>query len=371
MLGARLSASLALVALSLVSTSCRYLRDDEGIFVDPRDDYLEAQVGEPLTIPPDMTNARIVDSWPIPEVRAGDAAKNFPEGPPRPEVFVGGNTDAVKIQKLGDRSWVVLPDAPEQVWPLIKQFLAENGVAVARENAPTGLVESAWIVIVDRDYEDVVRGTIAEGQREAASNRPAAQAGAENSAPPASRYRLRFHVERGIRRGSTEVHVSHDRIVGVGTELSAGVAEVGAKLTAKLADYFAHELAGTVSMVGRAIASESKAQVVKDAGGYPSLRLNVDFDRAWATVGQALQRAEVEVAESNRAEAVYRAVFPTGGKIGWLKRMVPGGHADNAVVTIRLAAEGERVIVSVQAEDGRPLAVELAERVLLTLRDFA
>ena len=360
----RLSASLALV-LSFVSAGCRYLGDDEGIFVNPRDDYLQAQVGEPLTIPAEMADVRIVDSWPIPDVRAGDAAKNYPKAPPRPEVFVGGNVDAVKIQKLGTRSWVVLPDAPEQVWPLVKQFLAENGVAVGREDAPTGLVESAWIVIADRDYQDVVRAAIAEGQREAA------QGGAGDSTPPASRYRLRFRVERGIRRGSTEVHVDHDRIVGVDTDPAPGVAEVKAILTTKLADYFAHGLAGTVSMVGRAIASESKAQVVKDAGGYPSLRLNVDFDRAWATVGQALERAEIEVAESNRDEAVFRAVFPTGDKVGWLKRLVPGGGPDGAVVMIRLVAEGERVIVNVQAEDGRPLAVELAERVLLTLRDFA
>ena len=189
---------------------------------------------------------------------------------------------------------------------------------------------------------------------------------------PPTRYRLRFRVERGIRRGSTEVHVEHDRIVGVGNEASPGFSQVEANVTARLADYFAAKVAATVSMAGRAIAAESKAQIVKDAAGYPSLRLNVDFDRAWATVGQALQRAEIEVAEADRDAAVFRALFPTSGRGGWLKRLVPGGERGvNATVIIRLDADAERVRVNVTAADGEPLAVELAERVLLTLREYA
>ena len=363
----RQAATLLLgLAAAWMLPGCRYLADDRGIFVDPRDDYLDAQVGEPLAMPPDLDDKRIADSWPIPQASTDDAAKNYPKAPPRPEVFVGGDIDAVKIQKLGPRSWIVLPDAPEQAWPLVKDFLAENGVAVGREDVPTGLVESAWMVIADRDYDDVVRAAIAKGQREAVAGD---QAG---DALPPTRYRLRFHVERGIRRGSTEVHVEHDRIVGVGSEASPEFSQVEANVTARLADYFAAKVAATVSMAGRAIVAESKAQIVKDAAGYPSLRLSVDFDRAWATVGQALQRAEIEVAEADRDAAIFRALFPTSGRGGWLKRLVPGGERGaNAVVVIRLDADAERVRVSVTAADGRPLAVDLAERVLLTLREYA
>lgn len=347
-------------ALLLTLAGCRYLGDDEGIFVDRRDDYLHAEVGAPLALPPELTEARIVDSWPIPDVGESGTAANYPDDPPRPEVFVGSDVDAVKIQKLGERSWVVLPDAPEQVWPLIKQFLAENGVRAGREDAPAGIIESAWIVVANREYDDVLRAAIRSGERESV----------EDTSTP-SRYRVRFRVERGIRRGSTEVHVGHERIRGDEVDPAAELPAVQAELTARLADYFAHGVAEAVSMVGREIAAESKAQVVKGANGYPSLRLNVDFDRAWATVGQALERAEVEVAGRDRDAAIYRAVFPTGGEGGWLKRLVPGGSGRDAVVVIHLAREGEGVLVRVQDEAGAPVAVELAEQVLLTLREFA
>ena len=370
---ARLALPLGLAA-AVTLAGCRYLADDRGIFVNPRDDYLDAEVGAPLTMPPDLDDEHIADSWPIPEVRPDDTAKNYPKAPPRPEVFVGGDIDAVKIQKLGPRSWIVLPDAPEQAWPLVKDFLAENGVAVGREDVPSGLVESAWMVIADRDYDDVVRTAIATGQREGAGGEGAsgADSAAAADALPPTRYRLRFRVERGIRRGSTEVHVEHDRIVGVGNEPSPGFSQVEANVTAGLADYFAAKVAATVSMAGRAIVAESKAQIVKDADGYPSLRLSVDFDRAWATVGQALERAEIEVAEADRDAAVFRAVFPTSGKRGWLKRLIPGGERGaNAAVIIRLDADSERVRIRVTAADGGPLALELAEQVLLTLREYA
>lgn len=346
-------------ALLFALEGCRYFGDDEGIFVNRRDDYLKAEVGAPLQLPPELAQTRIVDSWPIPDVTGSDAATNYPDQPPRPEVFVGSDVDAVKIQKLGDRAWVVLPDAPEQVWPLIKQFLAENGVPAGREDAPAGVIESQWVVIADRDYDDVLRTAIRSGQR----------AGAPDQAAAPSRHRLRFRVERGIRRGSTEVHIDHERIVGSETQLAPPIPAVQGELTARLADYFAHGVAEAVSMVGREIASESKAQVVKDASGYPSLRLNVDFERAWATVGQALERAEVDVAERDRAAAIYRAVFATRGKGHWLRRLVPGGN--DAVVVIHLAREGEGVVVRVRDEAGAPVAVELAEHVLLTLREFA
>lgn len=352
--------AIGVAALLLALDGCRYLADDEGIFVNRRDDYLQAEVGTRLAVPSDLTNARIVDSWPIPDVQGGVASRNYPDKPPRPEVFVGSDIDAVKIQKLGSRSWIVLPDAPEQVWPLIKQFLANNGVPIGREDAPAGVIESAWIVVADRDYEDVVRTAIRAGQL----------AGDANSGVIPSRYRVRFQVERGIRRGSTEVHVGHERIVGDQTGSAPPLPEVQSKVTVKLADYFALGVAEAVSMVGRDIASESKAQVVKNADGYPSLRLNVDFERAWATVGQALERAEVDIAERNRDSATYRAVF-SSGKAGWLKRVVRRGRGGNVVVLIRLAREDERVVVRVMDDAGAPLPVELAEQVLLTLREFA
>lgn len=355
----------AALGIVLALAGCRYAQDDKGLFVDPRDDYLDAEPSAALTVPEGLSSVRIADAWPIPEIDTPPAAKVFPRQAPRPAVLVGRDLDAVRIQKLGDRVWMVVGDAPEQVWPTVKQFLADNGVGIGREDPPAGVIESVWIVVTDQDYDDVVRTAIQEGRKNHLDS-------AGGTLAP-GRDRMQFRVERGIRRGSTEVHISHRRAVGGGDETSPAIAEVEAEVLTKLAEYSAQGLTtASVSMVGRDIAPEAKAQLVKDETGYPSLRLNVDFDRAWATVGQALQRAEIEVAETDRDSAVYRAVFPTAGRRGWLKRLVPGGEAGrDTPVTIHVENAGEGIVLRVATPDGEPVTDKLAEEVLVTLREFA
>ncbi len=351
------------VAAALLVGGCRLTRDDKGLFVDPRDDYLDAKTGTPLVVPEGMADLSIKDALPIPEVVEQPITKVFPREAPRPAVLVGHDFDTVRIQRLGERNWIVLGDPPAQVWPLTKQFLADSGVGLGREDATAGVVDSAWIVVVDQEYGDVVRSAVRDGHAQHAES--------TGEPPTPGRDRLRLRVERGIRRGSTEVHVVHERAIGVGDDVAAGIPQVQAEVTTKLAEYYAAGVAASVSMVGRDIASANKAQIVKDDTGYPALHLRVDFDRAWATVSQALQRAELN-AEVDPASAVYSVVFPTAGRRGWLKRIVPGGEAGrNTPVRIHVARADEDTVISVSAPDGEPLTLELAEQVLVTLREFA
>lgn len=339
------------------------MRDDKGLFVDPRDDYLSAETAKPLVVPDGLLDTKISDALPIPAIVEQPIAKVFPNRAPRPEVLVGRDFDAVRIQRLGDRRWIVLGDAPEQVWPMTKQFLADNGVGVGREDPLSGLIESAWVVVGDQQYGDVVRAAIHTGRE-----KHAADSGADI---PPGRDRLRFRVERGIRRGSTEVHVEHRHAVGLSDAEAAPIVAVEAEVTTKLAEYFAAGVNAPVSMVGRDIAAASKAQIVKDETGYPMLRLSIDFDRAWATVGQALERAEIE-AEANRADAIYQAAFPTDRQGNWLRRIVPGGGSGpNTPVVIHVETIEDGVAINVTQPNGKPLDVELAEDVLVTLREFA
>lgn len=359
----RISAALLALAAVLAAPGCRYLGDDKGLFVDPRDDYLDARIARPLDVPPELTDARIADALPIPQTQAPAAAKVFPKDAPRPEVFVGRNADAVRIQKLGERTWLVLPDPPAAVWPLVKQFLADSGIGIAREDTGAGVIESVWVVVAERDYGDAVRTAIRDGRRAHAAEAQAVEPG---------RDRIVLRVERGIRRGATEVHIRHLRADGLSETLAAPIPAVEAEVTTRLAEYFASGIAAPVSRVGRDVASEDKAVIARDAQGYPFLRLRISYDRAWATVGQALERAEVEVEETDSANSTYRALFPLAQAGGWLRRVVPGGDARAVRIAIRVEREDERsVVVRVAAQGGDALDADVAQEVLLTLREFA
>lgn len=360
---------MLIAGLILALTGCHLLRDDKGLFVDSRDDYLEAKAGQPLVVPENMGARHIEDTWPIPEIAEQPAAKTFAHTVPRPKLFVGRDLDAVRIQRLGSRSWIVSGDAPSQVWPQIKQFLGDNNVGIELEDPPKGVVQSAWLRAGEGD--DVVRQAIREGLGE----RDAARPEEERSAPAQAGDwldRVQLTVERGIRQGSSEVHVVHSRVNAVGE--APAVTEVETQLIAKLADHLASAVsAGPVSMVGRDIASEDKARIVEDEDGVPMLLLNVDFDRAWATIGQALERAEVEVTESNRDEGVYLALIAPDGKSGFMARILPGGRkaSKGRAVAIHVKGTPEGIVVNVRDPSDKPVDRDLAEEVLLTLREFA
>ena len=356
-----------MAALLFVVAGCHTLRDDKGIFVDPRDDYLEATTGKPLVVPENMAAVRIEDTWPIPEVTAQAAAKTFPNDPPRPKMLVGRNLDAVRIQRLGSRSWIVSGDAPSQVWPQIKQFLLDSRVGIDKEDPPSGIVETTWLRADEGDdtVREAIRSGLANRQGDGEPREPA------DPADEGLLERVHVRVERGIRQGSSEVHVAHSR-KGPAGELPA-VVEVESRLIAELADYLAAAVeTGPVSMVGRDIASASKARIAEDDSGLPVLFLNVDFDRAWATIDQAIQRAELGTAEADRDRGVFRVVLEDKRKEGLFSRIIPGGRGEmGPAVSIELAATATGIAVSIRGEGEQPVDRELAEEILRTLREFA
>ena len=354
-------AATVLIAGMLASTGCRIFRDDAGFFVDPRDDYVEATVGEPLVVPEGM-EASVGDTWPIPDILEQPTAKTYADEVPRPRLLAGASADEIKIQKLGAKSWIVLADSPDQVWPLVKQLMEDSGVGVAREDPPAGIVETAWFS-VEPGASDVLRAAVGTGLSQQ-----------ENLAEGSWLDRVQVRIKRGIRVGSSEVHVVHyrTRSANGGVIDTSAVPEVEGELITKIADFLAQGVASSsVSMVGREIASERKARIVEDETGVPTLVLHIGFDRAWATVDGALERAEMEVTEIDRDTATFRTVLRAETKPGFFARVFSRQDGGGTPVTLRLSERDDGVVVEVRDPAGQPVPRELAEQVLLTLREFA
>lgn len=359
--GWRATCTVVVIAGLLASSGCRIFRDDAGFFVDPRDDYVEATVGEPLKVPPGM-EASVGDTWPIPDILEQPTAKTYVDAVPRPRLLAGASADEIKIQKLGTKSWIVLADAPEQIWPLVKQLLEDSGVGVAREDPPAGILETAWFN-VDPGASDLLRTAVGTGLSQQ-----------EQSAEGSWLDRVQVRIERGIRVGSSEVHVVHyrTRSESDGAIDTSAVPEVEGELITKMADYLAQGVASSsVSMVGREIASELKARIVEDEAGAPTLLLHIGFDRAWATVDGALERAEMEVTEADRDNATFRTVLRAEAKPGFFARVFSRRGGGGTPVTLRLHERDDGVVVEVRDLGGQPVPREVAEQVLLTLREYA
>ncbi len=73
-----------------------------------------------------------------------------------------------------------------------------------------------------------------------------------------------------------------------------------------LGGYIASNVAdATISFAARNISTQTKADLQRDANDLPVLHLNLDFDRAWVTVSEAMTEAKLDVTDVNREAGVF------------------------------------------------------------------
>jgi outer membrane protein assembly factor BamC len=362
------------MAASVLLAGCSWLNDDEGVFVDTSNDYLDAQEGPGLAIPDDLNQGRVGDPFPIPPTPPQLNPEFYPKQPPQPGAIYANDTrDSVRIQRLGDRAWLAVPEGPTTIWPKVKQFLADNGVPTGTEVGPEGRIDTDWLTISNEQYRDVIRLLIRDGRDEAAIT--------------TGRDRLRIKVEQGLRDRTSEVHVRHENdsmglpgddnlidlhgvrshIAGIETDM---LNDLGAYIAAKVSEQ-------TVSMVAQDISSGAKSVLTRDAQGTPTLLFYLDFERAWATIGQALKRAEMNITDEDRTEGKYyvnvtERVLAGEDEEGFFGRMFSFGGEEGQDLQILLArSDANAFAVSVLDDQAQPVDRELSQQLLIMILEFS
>ena len=358
---------MGIVFLMATMTGCGFWSKTKKALVADPGSYLDAKTTPELYIPPHMDHGIIVDSWVVPEIQDRPLAKVFPSGAPRPVAIVGeSNPDLVRIRKLGERTWMVVQRTPETVWPVIKQYLEEDGVALRVEDATQGLLISDAL-----ELEGAQAGTI----QSMVAN------GKENSSPEAGTDWVAVRVENGIRPGSAEVHLRYVLEPELASDpqwpqVSSDVAIEQAILTA-FAQYDAGgRVEPTVSSVGRQISLQTKAEVTLDEEGFPLLRLNVDFERAWATVAGAIRNAELEITSTDVDRRIFNIAVSKealGDKQGGIfRKLMPGSSEDEKrLVQVRVEEDGVGFNVRLFREGETSMSIDLAQQILSLLREYA
>jgi outer membrane protein assembly factor BamC len=361
-----------LIVIVLTSLAgCRFMNDDKGFFVNREDDYLNMVERESLVVPNDLQSTKVADPYPIPRAPRQLNPEFYPKGPPRPNaIFASDNRDEVRIQRLNDRTWLVVPEAPTTVWPKVKQFLAENGIRIASEMSEYGRIDTDWLELTAEAYRDIIRTVIREAK---------AQDGFLEG-----RDRLLIRVEPGLREGTSEVYVRHENdalglpSVGVvdlndiqslipAAEVDV-LSEIGAYIAAKVSEQ-------TISMVAQEITAQVRSSVERDETGTPVLELRLDYDRAWATVGQALTRAEVDVDDLDQIEGVYYVNIPdsalTGEEKNWLSGLL-GRSGKGYDLQLHFEEAGDKIYhVNVRNGEAEPVDREFGQEVLTMLREYS
>ena len=366
---------ILLVLGVLVLSGCSTF-DREHSDVGDSSDYLIIRSTPALAIPSHMDAIEVEDLWVVPQIEYRPLAPFFANEAPRPAPIIGdSDPDLVRIQNLGDRSWMVVQRAPETVWPVVKQWVQDSGIVVRQEDARQGILFTDRIALEGAQPESL-QELIEQGKLQSNIN-----GGADW---------LAVRLENGIRRGSTEVHLRYlneqtvDAVTtAVWPDKSASV-DVERIILENLANYDASGyVAPTVSIEAANISLMPKAEVITDEEGFPLLRLYVDFTRAWATIQKALENAEFEVLSQEARDRYFdvqvsEEVLRSKQKNFFLRLIRLGNEGSNQYPsTVRIYiqesenTEELHTIRLANVEEGIVLSVEFASELLLILQEHA
>jgi outer membrane protein assembly factor BamC len=367
---AGLSALMSLVLLAGCSEVNQLLGNEESV------NYKSAvtQRGEPLSIPPDLTQANSDPRYRAPASGSTTYSQFQQQGEahasaPKTSNVLPARTD-MRVERDGDLRWLVVDRAPEDVFPRLIDFWTENGFTVASNNPSAGLIETDWAENRAKIPESWLRqalGMILESAWDSGE-----------------REKFRTRVERV--NGHTEVYVSHRQMLEKRVGADGGQVQwqngkedpgLNAAMLARMMVYLGSDVDNARKLVQQAEAAPQKPALQQDVRAQgTSLIVGESFDRAWRRVGVALDGGGFAVDDRDRSAGDYFVRYvdtDTGEKIeqpGFFSRMFSGDKkAEAPQYRIHLAATGDQTEVTVLDANGARDNSATAQRLLSVLKD--
>jgi outer membrane protein assembly factor BamC len=279
------------------------------------------------------------------------------------------------IARDGNQRWLSVPIPPEQLWPQLRAFWQERGLALVVDNPDTGVMETDWAENRAKLPLDAIRRTLGRAL--------------DTLYDTGERDRFRTRVERNASGSGSDVFITHRGMVEIYTnerkdfqstmwtqrpsdpELEA---EMLSRLMVKLG---AKEEVARASVAAKPPTVAPRARALE---GLPSATLQVDesFDRAWRRVGLTLDRSGFTVEDRDRAGGLYfvRYVDPkdaaSAADPGFFAKMLSLGKSDTGQPPVRyrivVKADGtDRTQVAVQDAQGAPENGEVGKRIVALL----
>lgn len=335
---------VAVVTSLLAGTGCGYLFGDEGMFRDKSQDYKSAPEMPVVRVPEGKSSDALGEIYPIPPVEDSLVLAGEFEVPRPAPLVAGAGGEVVRIQKLGDESWALIGVAPGQVWPQVRSFMAASNIQVARVDARAGIMETNWLTLENQSMAS----------------------------------RFRFRMEQGVQRGTSELHVLQMHQAGdVDTwPAKSDDPELAGTMLQAVSQYLANSAdSAPVSMIAeQGIRATGKISMQESPAGFTYVRLELPYDRAWASLGRALTKSTFEITDQDRSTGTYYTRFlgqDAQEEDGWLDWLWSSedSHplAGEAFVVTMHREEEQAVTIRLQPQDDLPEFGKREEQALLAL----
>ena len=292
---------IAVLTVSLLLSACASTFSGDTI------DYKSAgeKKGPNLAFPPDMTVTGGDKRYVVPDGGAtlsgySNAIKGVPTGKEAVLPVVAG----MRIEREGNRRWLIVNKAPKDVYPSIRDFWRESGFILMLDSPETGIMETDWAENRAKIPQDFIRRTIGKVLDSIYST--------------GERDKFRTRIELNS-KGETEIFLTHrgasEELTGTDKSQTvwttrANDPELEAEFLARLMQRLGYAEESAKASVAAA-KTNSKALQVSNLKKTPSPRLEFagSFDRAWRDVGVGLDRSNFTVDDRDRSKGVYFVRF--------------------------------------------------------------
>jgi outer membrane protein assembly factor BamC len=367
----RLTGLSALALIIGSASGCGWIYGEDGYFRDRGSDYLDARQTAPMQLPANVEAKRLDPLLPVPQQVASSTVVGEFEVPRPQPLAMQADASEFSLQKSGESRWVVAQRVPAEVWPVARQFFADNGFQISEERPQTGEFSTAW------QRFDALSASMARRLSSRVSG-----------VAPDAETRVRVRIEPGVQRNTSEIFVvSAERPAGSTADVAFTNRSSNPSLDAALLDEMLVALArsaeqgGSVSLLAaRDFDAPSRVSLTEDGNGNPVLSLGADFDRAWSGVGRSLEMADIRIDDINRSLGVYYVNLAEGAQKkdqepGFFGKVFGSGPSKEEIdaraerYQVRLTAVGESVQVTVDKDIDTVAPADVARRVLTLIQD--
>jgi outer membrane protein assembly factor BamC len=345
-------------------------------------EYKSAGKLPPLELPPDLTAPTRNDRFAVPDAANSSSATLSSYNAERSGASPRTASDSevlpamgkVRVERSGNQRWLVVPEVPEKVWPVVKEFWQEHGFLMKLELPEAGVMETDWAENRAKIPQDFLRNTLGRLIDQIYST--------------AERDKFRTRLERSG-DGSTEIYISHRGVIETYTGTTRDQTawqprpsdpELEAEFLGRLMVRFGVEEARAKVQVSGNVQVAERAKLVNPGKGAGLLELDEPFDRAWRRVGLALDRVGFTVEDRDRSKGYYfvRYVDPqedaqdtTKKEGGILSRLMfwKSTKSDTKAEQFRVLVRDNREMSQVQVlnKDGAEENSDNARRILSLL----
>ncbi len=330
--------------------------------------------GPNLALPPDLITAQADRRYVVQDGTAtmseyNQAVKKSSQM--RSNVLTG--IPGMKIERDGDRRWLVVDKSATELYPQVKDFWQENGFLLVIDSPSTGIMETDWAENRAKIPQDIIRRTLGRVLDSAYDS------------GERDKFRTRLEVQKP---DVTEIYITHKGAIETPVKDSSG-AKITTQCTVRPTDPELEAIFLTRLMERLGMTQEqAKAQVAATAmapktpiaklveeGSTTRIEMTSSFDRAWRDVGLALDRSNFTVEDRDRSRGIYfvRYVNPKdlGESRSWFSRTFgKSNDSDKKAKLYRVVVQtrgDNQVAILVQDSEGKPENTATGNQRLTTL----